>query len=145
MINKTTNGYFSISIHASPQKWVIILLPHLITFIVVFSLNQVSILLSIMLLFAIAYSSYYFLHLHIWLDSKRSVTSIYQDSRNNWFLMDSANEETSVNLQTDSFMSNYLVILNFIDNKKIKYSVIITSDSIPRDIFRQLKVILRTQ
>ncbi len=145
MINKTPNRNLSISIHASPQKWVLVLLPHFVAFIVVFSLANVSILLSIVLILAIAYSSYYFLHVHIWLDSKKSVKLIYQDSTNNWFLMDSANEEKNVSLLSESFNSNYLVILNFTDNKKIKYSAIVTPDSVPGDLYRQLKVNLRTQ
>jgi len=145
MINKTPNRNFSISIYASPQKWVLVLFPHFFSFIVVLSVVQVSTLLSIVLILAIAYSGYYFLHLHIWLDSKKSVKLIYQDSRNNWFLMDSTGAEKIVSLLPESFNSNYLIILNFIDNKKIKYSVIVTPDSVPRDLYRQLKVTLRTQ
>ena len=145
MINKTTNRNFSIPIQTSPQKWVLVLFPHLISIIVVLSVVQVSVLLSIVVILLITYSSYYFLHLHIWLDSKKSVKLIYQDSRNNWFLMDSANEQKNVNLLPESFNSNYLVILNFVDNKKIKYSAIVTPDSVPGDLYRQLKVNLRTQ
>ncbi len=111
----------------------------------ILSVVQESTLLSIVVIFTITYSAYYFLHLHIWLDSKKSVKTIYQDSRYNWFLMDSTDVEKSVSLLPESFNSNYLIILNFDDNKNSKYSVIVTPDSVPRDEFRQLKVNLRTQ
>ena len=145
MINKAPNRIFSVSIHASPQKWALVLVPHFISLIVAFSVVQVSTLLSIALIFAIAYSAYYFLHLHVWLDSNKSVRSIYQDSRNNWFLITAANEEKSVSLMPESFNSNYLIILNYTDINKTKYAVIVTPDSILTDFFRQLKVNLRTQ
>jgi len=145
MINKTPNRNLSISIHASPQKWVLVLVPHFISFIVALSVVQVSILLSIVLILAIAYSTYYFIHLHIWLDSNKSVKSIYQDSRNNWHLITVANEEKSVSLMPESFNSNYLIILNYMDINVTKYTVIVTPDSVLRDLFRQLKVNLRTQ
>jgi len=145
MINKTSNRNLSLGVYASPQKWLLVLIPHLFAGIVVFSLVQVSLLLSIILTFAIGYSAYYFLRLHIWQGSTKSVKLIYQDSRTNWYLRDSANNEKNVNLLPDSFNSNYLVILNFSDNQKVKYSVLITPDSVPEDMFRQLKVALRTQ
>ncbi len=145
MINKTPNRNITIAIHSSPQKWILVLLPHIVSLIVIFSLVQVSTLLSIVLFFAIAYSTYYFLHLHVWLDANKSVKSVYQDSINNWFLIDSANVEKSVSLLPESFNSNYLIILNYIDINNTKYNVIVTPDSVKRDLFRQLKVNLRTQ
>ena len=145
MINKTPNRNLSISIHVSLQKWLLVLVPHFISFIVAFSLVHVSILLSIVLILTIAYSTYYFLRLHIWLGSNKSVKSIYQDSRNNWYLITVTNDEKSVCLMPESFNSNYLITLNYVDINKIKYAVIVTPDSVPKELFRQLKVNLRTQ
>lgn len=145
MINKTPDRNLSISIHASPQKWILVLLPHFVSFIVVFSLVQVSNLLSIVLILLIVFSTYYFLRLHVFLGASKSVKSIYQDSRNNWFLITANNEEKNVSLMSESFNSNYLVILNFSHFDKANYVVIVTPDSVARDSFRQLKVKLRTQ
>ncbi len=145
MINKTPNRNLSISIRASPQKWLFVLVPYFISFIVAFSVVQVSVLLSILLILAIAYSTYYFLRLHVWLGSNKSVKSIYQDSRNNWFLITAANDEKSVSLMPESFNSNYLITLNYMDINKTKYAVIVTPDSVSKELFRQLKVNLRTQ
>ncbi|GAA0403449.1 hypothetical protein GCM10009133_10160 [Cocleimonas flava] len=70
---------------------------------------------------------------------------MYQDSRNNWFIKNALEEEKTVDLQAESFVSNYLLILNFADNKKKSYTVIVTPDSVSKDLFRQLRVVLRTQ
>jgi hypothetical protein len=145
MINKTSNGNISLPVHASLQKWLLIILPHLIAIIVVISIVKVSLLLSFFLFLAIIFSCLYFLRLHIWLKSKYSVLMMYQDSRNNWFIKNALEEEKTVDLQAESFVSNYLLILNFADNKKKSYTVIVTPDSVSKDLFRQLRVVLRTQ
>lgn len=145
MINKTPNKNLSIAIHASPQKWILVLLPHFVSFIVVFSLVQVSILLSLVLILLIVFSTYYFLRLHLFFNASRSVKTIYQDSRNNWFLISATNDEIKVSLLPESFSSNFLIIINYIDSNQDKYVVVITPDSVPSELFRQLKVNLKTQ
>ena len=145
MINKASNRNISIPIHASSQKWILILVPHLVSLVVIFSVVQVSYLFSIALSLCVLLSAYYFLGLHLWLSANKSVKFVYQDSKYNWFLVTTDNEERGVNLLPESFSANYLIILNYADINKAKYTVIVTPDSVPRDLFRQLKVNLKIQ
>ncbi len=147
MIDQIAGRNISLKPRVSVQKWLLVLLPHFVSFILILSLIHVQMpaFVLIFLLLLIVFSCFYYLRLHIWLSAKNSVKLIFQDTKNQWFLVNSAGEEKSVCLLPDSFYSNYLLILNFVDIYENKYSVIITPDSVPRDSYRQLKVSLITE
>jgi len=69
---------------------------------------------------------------------------IFQDSSKNW-LIETKNQtnkkaQKTVLLMPSSFISNKLILLNFIDSKNKKYYALITPDSLSQADFRHLFV-----
>lgn len=138
------NAPLLIKIEPSLHKWLIICVPHLLAMLLISNVGDLSFFLRLILLMGITVSVTYFLRLHIFLTLKSSVLSISQDSVNNWFVHTTGESELkSVTLMPTSFLSNYLIILNYkLDNSKYlsqKYSVLITKDSQSSKDFRILR------
>jgi len=139
---------FSLKIEASLQKWLIIIIPHLLGILLTISVDTFPVWLKFILGIFIFISFIYFVLYHITLNQKKSVFSIQQDSVRNWLILLSDNtknnEPIDVQLLPSSFISRYLIVLNFQDNKGSYYSVIILPDSISSINFKYLYIRLKT-
>lgn len=85
--------------------------------------------------------AYYFARLHYWKNLKSSILEINQDTNKQWFALFNAKENDwqPVVLRANSFVSTYLVILNF-QGEKRRHSVIFPAGSLDEDTFRRLRV-----
>lgn len=68
---------------------------------------------------------------------------IYQDSAKNWFISSHDSKRIEVQLLDSSFVSQFLMVINFIDLNKHEYPILITPDSLPKDDYRLLIVKLK--
>ena len=134
----------NLSLETSPQLYLLILIPHLFApmFLLFFPSERKIIIAPITL--AIIFSLFYFLRLHYHKSLKKSVTSIHQDSANNWFIEVAHNEQQPVLLSPSSFESKSLIILNYVGINNVSYCALITPDCISRDDFRRLRVRLKS-
>ena len=84
---------------------------------------------------------YYFLRLHYWKNLKSSILEINQDTNKQWFVLLNAKENDwqPVVLRPNSFVSTFLVVLNF-QGEKRRHSVIFPAGSLDEDTFRRLRV-----
>ena len=130
----------SYKIKYSFQKLLLIILPHVLSLIMVFWLTSFSMILSIGLIMMIITSVVYYFRLYILLSLKKSIIWFNQDSARNWTITTTANEKVPVEILPSSFISNLLIILNYIDINNSHYCVIITPDCLSPDEFRRLKV-----
>lgn len=132
---------FSISIESSFQKTLIVFIPHLIGLFLTF-ISVLLIWLKILLVIAILISFYYYLQLHITQKLKKSVIAIQQDSTSNWFItlsgVDGKSEPKSVTLLPTSFISKVLIVLNYRDDNRSYYSVLLSPDSLSNNKFKHL-------
>ncbi len=134
----------SLSIKSSFQKWMIVLIPHLLFVILVLFFNLFNYKIMFVLVALIVASFVYYSRLHLFQNSKHSVMSIYQDSAKNWsFTSNKSNkngEKMSATLLPSSFISKVLIVLNYRDSVRRKHSIIITPDSLSNNEFRRLRV-----
>jgi len=134
-------------IKPSVQKRLLIIVPHIMGFILLISVSAIPLWLKFILVPVILFSAIYYSRLHLQQTLKKSVTSIRQDSIGNWLITsydkEHESEPKTVILLASSFISKYLIVLNYRDINKSYYSAIITQDSISCNEFRRLRVRLK--
>lgn len=126
----------------------LVLAPHLAAFIVVLLLPPFPLLLRLGLLAAIVFSFVYYYRLHVLQRSPRSVLQIEQDAAQNWLAtiadQDGENRVAQLNLRVSSFVSPFLLVLNFKGLDNASYTALITPGGLPEQDFRRLRVRLKT-
>ena len=131
----------------SLHKRFVILIPHIIMLILVLSMSVFFLWLKILLTILIVTSLTYYFRLHISNALDKSIHAIQQDSVNNWLIKTNGESEfnnlTSVNILPNSFISKYIIVLNFRDTAQSQYSVIIMKDSLQEDDYRRLYLKLK--
>jgi hypothetical protein len=136
------NASFYIKISPSLQKGLMIAIPHILVFILVLSISVLVLFLKSVLILLILLSAFYYSRIYLLNTSKNSVLQLKQNSLHNWWITtiesNKKNELFSVDLLPTSFISKWLIILNFVDNNGSKYNVFITADSISNNKFRNL-------
>ena len=95
---------------------------------------------------------YYFLRMHYWQNLKSSVLEINQDIQGQWSVLTNAHTPTHTHakgndwqfvvLLKTSFVSTFLIVLNF-QGEKRRYTAIIPAGSLDDDTFRRLRVRVR--
>lgn len=73
---------------------------------------------------------------------KSSIRSLNSKDGVKWQLTTKAKESITATILGDSLVTHYLLILNFKANNKKRYTVIILRDSIDKQQFRQLRLLL---
>jgi len=133
-----------LTVKPSLQKWLILSIPHAVGIIIILSVVTSPLWLKISLTLLVILSFIYYLRLHLSQNTKKSVLSLQQDSAKNWFLTLYSNsgetEPKSVELLSSSFISKALIILNYRDDQRSNYSVLITPDSNSSNEFRHLTI-----
>jgi len=78
-------------------------------------------------------------------NSSRAIVELWQNGSNDWYLKNRSEDVEQVLLSKPLFVSNYLIVLNFISAKKfLKIVVPIAKDAmVVEDDFRKLKVLLK--
>ena len=125
------------------QIWMLILIPHFLIFLFVIITPVELYIVKVYLSLAVILSLYYFLRLYIFKNLNKSIESISKDSMGNWYIQDVSNQQYSVQLLHSSFVGKFLIILNYTDINKKKFSVLLTRDSLEEDEFRRLKIRLK--
>lgn len=73
-----------------------------------------------------------------------SIKKCYKvDENNEWVLKTHQGEEHAAKLEGNSLITPFLIILNFKRTDKKRISVLIFKDSLSKEIFRELRVLLR--
>lgn len=133
-----------LTVKPSLQKWLVLTIPHAVGIIIILSVVTFPLWLKASLTLLIIVSFIYYLRLHLSQNTKKSVLSIHQDSAKNWFITLNSNsgetEPKSVELLSSSFISKALIILNYRDDQRSNYSVLITPDSNSSNKFRHLTI-----
>ncbi len=131
-----------LKIKTSAQKKILIIAPHLCLLILVLWMDIFTPSLKLLLIFLIIVSVNYYLRI-----VNNTVTELRQDSKNNWKISSSEKHKNgglfSVDLHPSSFVSTWIIILNFIDNNHSNHRIIITPDSISINDFRHLTTRLK--
>ena len=120
-------------------------MPHTFSLLLILVIDVFSLWLSLFLVAMILYSFIYYLRLHVFQSLNKSVLSIRRDSTGNWLIKTSQNPQKNVSLSGSSFVSNYLIILNYKSHGLFKNNtVLLTVDSLSKDDFRHLSVAINT-
>ena len=125
------------------QSWMLILIPHFLILLFVIITPVELYIVKVLLSLVIILSLYYFLRLYIFKNLDKSIESFSKDSMGNWYIQDVRNQQHPVQLLPSSFVSKFLIILNYAGIDKNKFSVLITRDSLEDDEFRRLKIRLK--
>jgi len=145
-IETQLNVPLTVPVKASFLKFLLISVPHFsaIIFVIFFvSLPWFGLLIITIL---ILFSFFYYARLNLWQKLNNCVISIHQDTARNWAVITANNKDKiSVELQANSFISPFLVILNFKDLKHKSYNVIFMPDSLSAHDFRRLRVRIRVR
>ena len=138
----------SLTIKPSMQKWLIIIVPHLLGILLIVGFDIFPLWSKLIIGTFIAVSFTYYYQNHIALRLKKSVVLVQQDSVKNWFITLSKTTNNSgpksVNLLPSSFINKLFIVLNFQDNNGSYYSVLIMPDSISSISFKHLYIELNT-
>lgn len=141
------NSPLSLRIEPSYQKWALILVPHFLALLMAALLEVFNPISKILIIILVCISSVYYIRLHIRKTLKKSVQRIYQDSNKNWFIdvndTDYEYIKKEVRLLDSSFISQFIIIMNLLDDNNISYTALIAPDSLPKDEFRRLVVRFR--
>ncbi|MCF6188926.1 MAG: hypothetical protein L3J51_00440 [Cocleimonas sp.] len=141
------NAPLFIEIKPTFQKALLIFTPHLLALALIISMDVFSVAIKVLLFLLILISMNYYFQLHIVQKSKKSITSLQQDSKKNWFITtyDKNHDLVSkaVILSASSFINKHLIVLNYRDINESYYSVFITPDSLSTNEFRYLQVRLK--
>jgi len=130
----------SVLVKASFQKQLLISIPHLLALAITFLIIPFSIIMSLILMLFIFASFIFYFKWHIYKSLKRSLHEVRQDSAKNWLIRTKAGDFKKASLLDSSFASNWLIIVNYIDMDKVRYSAVFTPDSLSVEDFRRLIV-----
>ena len=128
---------------SSLQKKLLVIGPHFVVFLILLGIDVFPLLIKLFLLMLVIFSAHYFSQLHLQKKLSRSVLEIYQDSAKNWFIKTLNHDYKAVSKLPSSFVSNTLIIINYIDADKNNYTSIFTPDSLSSDDYRRLIVRLK--
>lgn len=134
------NQSLSLTIIPSFYKKLLIIIPHFVVMVFVLLVEPIPKYLRLILSILIVISVVYYYRLHILGALKRSVSRIGQDSVKNWVLETYDSRSINVSLLDSSFVSQYLIVLNYIDRSNNNYVVVFTCDSLSISDFRHLVV-----
>lgn len=141
------NQLINITIKSSLLKQCLIFIPHLfvsILLIVLCLYYHLSILFLVLSQLLILFLLFHYNKLYLTLKNKNSIISLEKNISHDWKI-DLNDKQIRARLLNSSFVSNWLIILNFKnDETKQYYSCLILSDSIETDTFRRLKIYLKT-
>lgn len=140
---------FTLNIRPALLKWLIVLVPHLLVLVLILFVDEFNLTLKVVLIFCLLLSVIYYFCLHISQSLAKSVILVQQDQSRNWFISTRGGHQLfTVELLPSSFVSRYLIILNFKNTKSRlffpTYSVLLTKDSLTADGYRMMKVRLKT-
>ena len=124
-------------------RWGIIILHGLVASIV--AVTSSSFPVAVLLLLLVLGSYLYYYRWHVAQSLEKSIVQVKLNSTGDWFLINSQNKQIKAILQSTSFLSQYLLILNFSSLESKGYTVLIPRDRIDPDDFRQLTVRLKTK
>jgi len=139
----------SLNVKPSLQKWLIIFIPHVFVILLIFSFKEFNPILKVVLVVGVIVSLSYYYRLHLSQFSIKSVTQVQHTLVKTWLVSTTKNRDLiKFELLPSSFVSNYLIILNFNVNNTAgfipSHTVLFTKDSLSKDEFRILKVRLKT-
>jgi len=103
-----------------------------------------GVVLLLLLVGLIVGSLIYYYRLHISKGLKKSVIQASLDSRGFWEIQTAMKQTFQVELQSSSFVSLPLVVLNFRAQNRKSYTLLLAADALDTDILRQLRVRLKT-
>ncbi len=134
------------SMHIGRSKWLFcyLVVIYVVMLLTVISM-QLEIALNLLLIVSLVGSFIYFSHCHQWMSFKPPQHQIIRDNNDLWYInYPNGKKQSKLELQK-SFVTVNVVILNF---KSAKFwqplSVTIFSDTVDKELLRQLRVYLRT-
>lgn len=133
-----------IEIKPKPSKYFAIFLCtiHIGAICCIICLN-IPIWLIILLTILTCYSFYVTLQRYALLNSNKAIIKLWKEKDNSWKLLNNKNQISNAHLRGDSFISRYLIILNFNLTKKfLATSISLCPDSLDKNILRRLRVLL---
>lgn len=131
-----------IDIQPSRLLLYIILGLHLSIAVIIASMFTFSLFIRLLLLLVISISLAYYYQKYGAEGKFNSIEWIDID-QNGYFFIEACGNYEKVTLLKSSFVSNWLLIANFQDQKLRKYSILITYDSVSHEAFRKMKIRLR--
>ncbi len=124
---------------------VILAILHFLVLIAIILTEPLSAFLLSLLIIAMMGSYIYYYRWHIACTLNKSITEVRVNALGDWSLSTFAGETIKSDLLCNSFVSQYLIILNFCSDNSAKHTVLITKSRIDADKFRHLKVHLKIE
>jgi hypothetical protein len=97
----------------------------------------------LLLFLVVLVSAYYYARLHVYKHSQRSVVRAVIDAENKWEILLADHSVHPARLHPTSFMSTFLMVLNFQTAHKRLYTLLVFPDAIPVETARRLRVRLK--
>ncbi len=142
-------------VHSLSLKLVVVL-PHLLAILFVFILIDINVVVAITLAMMIILSFIYYYRWHVSKSLNKSVISVVhlfqqnkqtvvgnkklRSEQGGWKISLSGQKDITVNLLSSSFVSTGWIVLNFKDQKRNRYTLMLPFDAITSEQHRQLRV-----
>ena len=140
------NQTLSINVRSSLAKKILIFFPHIIICFLLFiflEMKGTSFIYFLLSVACIFLSVFYFVRLHLTQNIEKSVRLISYCAQGGFDIILKNDVRVKVKILSASFSSNFLIILNFENDLDKQYTALITPDSVSKEEFRKLKVLLK--
>lgn len=112
--------------------------------IIVMNTQYIHLIIIFLLGILILICDYYYFYWRLFYSPRAIVSCRKISEEEQWLLYDRSGKEYIAQLLNDSLITSFIIILNFslIESKNEYKTLILPRDSLPKDTFRQLKVLL---
>ncbi len=118
---------------------------HVLVVVIILLMTDPTPVFPILLLILILSGSFfYYYQWHVVRTLDKSILELRINASGDWSVLSFTEKRIKVNLLCNSFVSKYLIILNFSSINSSNYTVLITKNMLSKDEFRHLRVRLKT-
>ena len=139
------NKPLGLQLKSSKDIAIMIAIMHILVVIIILLMTDPTPVFPILLLIIILSGSYfYYYQWHVMRTLDKSILELRINALGDWSVLLSTEKCIKVNLLCNSFVSSYLMVLNFSSINSINYIVVITKNMLSKDELRHLRVRLKT-
>ena len=118
---------------------------HILVFMIILLMtDSTSVFFILLLIIVLGSSCLYYYQWHVMRTLDKSILELKISALGDWSALVYSDKWIKVDLLCHSFVSSYLIILNFSSIDSTSYIVLITKNMFHKDEFRHLKVRLKT-
>ena len=144
ILNNNFSQALDISFKPNNKIAIALALLHLFVAIIFITATQLPLYILFITILSLFISYLYYYLWHVSYSLSKSIIQLKMNTSGEWTLVNSKNKTIKVTLQPSSFVSQYLLLLNFNSPNNKQYTVLIEKSMVSRDEYRYLKVRLKT-